>query len=128
MTDHPMKPRPTIYKGVQMRSRLEALFVASIEGLCTWEYEPMCFADEHGQYLPDFRLQWTHHTHTYVEIKPRWEDVHDAAAAMTPILATEPGAMLDIYIPTGDWPNIEFHLAAMRRAGSWRFRRPGETW
>jgi len=41
-----------------MRSRTEALYAASLHGIATWEYEPECFADEHGQYLPDFRVWW----------------------------------------------------------------------
>jgi hypothetical protein len=121
-----MKARPTIYKGVRMRSRLEALFAASIEGLCTWEYEPECFADEHGQYLPDFRCTWSRDNYTYDEIKPRWEDVEAAARSMEPIFATEPDAILNIYIPVGQWPNIDFHLAALRwgQRRPWDFRRP----
>lgn len=53
-----MKARQTTYKGVRMRSRTEALYAASLHGIATWEYEPECFADEHGQYLPDFRVWW----------------------------------------------------------------------
>ena len=55
MTKH--KPRPTVYKGIQMRSRLEAGFAAWLDGrFIKWHYEPCAFADERGQYLPDFEL------------------------------------------------------------------------
>jgi len=48
--------RPTLYKGVQMRSRLEADYAGHLDrrGLF-WEYEPVCFGGEDGQWLPDFR-------------------------------------------------------------------------
>lgn len=49
------KARPTVYKGIQMRSRLEAGFAAWLDecGLY-WEYEGSAYASEKGQYLPDF--------------------------------------------------------------------------
>ncbi len=51
------KPRPTVYKGIQMRSRLEAGFAAWLDDhKLIWEYEPCAFASEKGQYLPDFRV------------------------------------------------------------------------
>lgn len=62
------KARPTVYRGVQMRSRLEAAWAEQwdAEGV-EWKYEPRCFASERGQYLPDFLLPgpWV-----YVEVKP----------------------------------------------------------
>lgn len=71
------KARPTVYKGVKMRSRLEAGFAAWLdESRFTWEYEPCAFATEDGQYLPDFRLtdvtiSWSAEPATiYVEVKP----------------------------------------------------------
>lgn len=41
-----------------MRSRMEAGFAAYLDSLpgVMWAYEPECFANEHGQYLPDFRI------------------------------------------------------------------------
>lgn len=54
MTSH---ARPTIYNGIQMRSRLEAGYAAWLDKWkFDWAYEPSAFATEHGQYLPDFRL------------------------------------------------------------------------
>jgi hypothetical protein len=60
--------RPTLYKGIQMRSRLEANFAQhyldqSFPG--RWKYEPDCFASEAGQYLPDFSVG-----SVYIEVKP----------------------------------------------------------
>lgn len=70
------KARPTIYKGIQMRSRLEAGFAAWLDAstVFQWEYEPCAFASPAGQYLPDFRLDnVAHHGGTrraYIEVKP----------------------------------------------------------
>lgn len=47
--------RPTTYKGIQMRSRLEADYAASLDHQgYRWAYEPQCFASDAGQWLPDF--------------------------------------------------------------------------
>lgn len=77
--------RPTSYKGVTMRSRLEAGFAMWLDTMrWEWEYEPECFAYEGGQWLPDFHLigvpcvwpDWqdgelfTTSTDVYVEVKP----------------------------------------------------------
>ncbi len=78
MTD--FKPRPTIYNGVQMRSRLEAGFAMWLDELgVEWEYEPSCFACELGQYLPDFRVrvplgdgEGSPVCPVYIEVKPSW--------------------------------------------------------
>ena len=52
-----MQPRPTVYRGVQMRSRLEARYAAAMDYLgWEWIYEPGAFASQDGQYLPDFKV------------------------------------------------------------------------
>lgn len=52
-----LRARPTIYNGIQMRSRLEARVAAWLDSLgATWVYEPVAFASPEGQYLPDFEL------------------------------------------------------------------------
>lgn len=79
MTDATRFPgRPTLYKGIQMRSRLEADFARWLDGpgrqqfsFSSWEYEPQCFASEDGQYLPDFELTRTDRKRLYLEIKPQ---------------------------------------------------------
>jgi hypothetical protein len=66
-----LKARPTMYRGIQMRSRLEAKFAARLDHIgVTWEYEPMCFADESGQYLPDFMIDLAGEPNIYIEVKP----------------------------------------------------------
>jgi hypothetical protein len=70
--------RPTIYNGIQMRSRLEAGFAAWLDRVgIDWAYEPVAFGHpEHGQYLPDFELRDVPvsdrpgETLVYVEVKP----------------------------------------------------------
>lgn len=52
------KARPTVYNGIQMRSRLEATTAASLdEHQVEWRYEPRAYANGTGQYLPDFEIQ-----------------------------------------------------------------------
>jgi hypothetical protein len=49
------KGRETLYKGIRMRSRLEADFAADLDRQgYRWGYEPTCFAGPDGQWLPDF--------------------------------------------------------------------------
>lgn len=63
-----IKARPTVYNGIQMRSRLEADFASALDRDGeTWEYEPTCFAGPAGQWLPDFRIGAGR---TYTELKP----------------------------------------------------------
>jgi hypothetical protein len=116
MTQH--KARPTTYKGVKMRSRLEAGFAAWLDKHhFTWEYEPQAFASSDGQYLPDFRLanaytSWSPQPVTvYIEVKPKsfmyggtgmqiFEDA-DILGRQAAILAeSEPDAVLIMMQPT----------------------------
>lgn len=62
--------RTTLYRGIRMRSRLEADFAAWLdrEGN-SWEYEPVCFAGPAGQWLPDFRIPGNY-GNSYIEVKP----------------------------------------------------------
>lgn len=68
--------RPTVYKGIKMRSRLEAQWAAKFDedkasGIINdWDYEPECFADETGQYLPDFQVEREDGVVCYIEVKP----------------------------------------------------------
>lgn len=66
-----IKARPTQYKGILMRSRLEADFAGKLDAAgCTWEYEPTCFAGAGGQWLPDFHISEGWNAPCYVELKP----------------------------------------------------------
>lgn len=91
--------RPTTYKGIKMRSRLEAGYAAHLDhSRVAWEYEPECFGDELGQYLPDFRVKTPTDTF-YIEIKPNREQAERAGDRMRIIHSSEPGAHLVIRYP-----------------------------
>ena len=85
-----IKARPTLYKGIQMRSRLEADYAAHLDRTWqSWEYEPDCFAGPDGQWLPDFRVGGI----VLQEVKPaslirrrEGETDYDIACRMDPIL------------------------------------------
>lgn len=80
-----------------MRSRLEAKFAAQLDraGVDNWQYEPMCFADESGQYLPDFHIPMFGEPNIYIEVKPTRQLAHQwLNSQMSVIWSTEPRAHL----------------------------------
>lgn len=93
--------RPTTYRGIQMRSRLEALYAAAMDANgVTWEYEPRAFANERGQYLPDF-LVIDGPLRYYVEVRPTVERGLLAPERMAIIWDSEPDAELFVWIDEG---------------------------
>lgn len=106
----PLKARPTTYKGIEMRSRLEARYAGSLDQKMAehpelfdppeWQYEPHCFASESGQYLPDFGYFMRSSSgpvRTYVEVKPRiLDELHlkVITTRMAIVWDSEPGAVL----------------------------------
>lgn len=79
-----IKARPTVYKGIQMRSRLEADYAAHLDRNGEeWGYETECFASSDGQWLPDFRVSGAD---VLVEVKSahllELQDGEDGAAAI----------------------------------------------
>lgn len=49
--------RPTVYRGILMRSRLEARVAALLDHLSiAWSYEPRAYKTLSGEYLPDFEV------------------------------------------------------------------------
>ena len=66
--------RRTSYRGVLMRSRLEADYAAHLDRHgYEWEYEPIVFAGPAGQWLPDFRYRCRGESESptwYIEVKP----------------------------------------------------------
>ena len=123
MTD--FKARPTVYKGVRMRSRLEATFAQRCdENGETWEYEPNRFGNELGQYLPDFKVTapWVPNRPCYVEVKPfvtqdmriDWNHPRGWACLMERmaiIWSSEPNCDLMLWTPTGSRKSVH--------TGSW---------
>lgn len=94
--------RPTTYNGIEMRSRLEAWWAARLDRAgITWTYEPNAFADETGQYLPDFRWDETRGPErvkrVYLECKGRigsLEALNGFLGRMEVIWSSEPEATL----------------------------------
>lgn len=89
--------RPTVYRGIKMRSRLEADFARFLDSpeaeIFTWQYEPQCFAGLKGQYLPDFKVNDA----SYIEVKPAEiarADAEIAIRKMEVIWESEPAACL----------------------------------
>jgi hypothetical protein len=77
MAGNRFKARKTIYKGIEMRSRLEAGFAQWLDQeIMDWSHEPFAVASESGQYLPDFLVRnlyyvaWGRVVPTFVEVKP----------------------------------------------------------
>jgi hypothetical protein len=71
VTIHRATARRTMYRGIPMKSRLEARaaqFLDSVPGV-TWAYEPVAYADQTGQYLPDFEAVGLLDVPVLIEVK-----------------------------------------------------------
>lgn len=113
--DATRRGRPTKYKGTQMRSRTEAGYAAWLDRYgVQWRYEPGAFADEGGQYLPDFLLQNIYVLHrqaitpVYVEVKPPgwiFDPANQIKATRMARLvhASEPSAIFLVETPSALW-------------------------
>jgi hypothetical protein len=119
-----MKGRPTLYKGIQMRSRLEADYAGALDrDSASWEYEPTCFAADGVQWLPDFRITYASAPGLarYVEVKPATlltaaqgmaavvEQVDAILRRMSVAWDSEPNAILTLVLHTygRHWPDFE---------------------
>lgn len=138
----PYYGRPTTYKGIRMRSRLEAATAAAFDRHnVPWEYEPEAFQAEDGtQYLPDFAIvieiidtltvgkdEWelrrSPSVPIYVEVKPTLAKVWDAieARVFTPLF--EAGRHVacivpttgDVMVPVRPRGGISYHVQQCRR-------------
>lgn len=112
------KARPTTYRGIQMRSRLEARVAAWFDSRPDewgeWEYEPRAFGGQRGQYLPDFAWP-TMRPPSYIEVKPTTELGMPVLGRMEIILESEPAATLMVMVPgAGVWLSHE-----RRRSWKW---------
>lgn len=102
-----MKARSTKYKGIQMRSRLEAGYAELLDTSTpkiAWTYEAGCFASDEGQYLPDFRLGGDPVPSLYIEVKPSIADEFEALKVMHIIRESEPAALLAVWKHDNSWP------------------------
>ena len=123
-----IKARPTVYKGIQMRSRLEADYASALDRDGeTWKYEPTCFAGPDGQWLPDFRIG---HDGIYTEVKPAhlivwdtdsildvYERVDKILRQMTVAWLSEPKAPLQLVFWTYGVDQIQAPLSILGTPG-----------
>jgi hypothetical protein len=93
--------RPTTYKGIAMRSRLEARYAAGLDRQgVRWAYEPRAYANGQGQYLPDFELlNPPGGVPVFIEVRPTLERAYQALAQMQIVLDSVPDAFLMVDIP-----------------------------
>ena len=125
--------RPTMYRGIRMRSRLEADYAAFLDRACPiltakWEYEPICFAGRQGQYLPDFRITLSTGQARYDEVKPASladdpDAVFAAGARMAVIWETDPKAWIFLQF----WRygvGLTAGLSCLGVDADWRWWRP----
>ena len=87
--------RPTVYRGIRMRSRTEARVAEVLDAAGTpWAYEGDCYAGRGGQYLPDFVVGEPGDTPLVIEVKPVYEWGAEALDKMTVVWETDPTAAL----------------------------------
>ena len=69
-----IEAKPTAYRGIQFRSRLEARWAVYLDFnplIDYWEYEPRSFTlDDGSAYTPDFVIQMGTGLQCWVEVKP----------------------------------------------------------
>lgn len=89
-----IKSRPSMYKGIEFRSRLEVRYAWHLDAIGErWRYEPRVYGPKGKGYLPDFEIL-EHAQPTFIEVKPTTEEVADAAIKMRVIWETHPDALL----------------------------------
>lgn len=93
--------RPTTYRGIKMRSRLEARFAQELdEGHFDWVYEPRAFAGLAGQYLPDFMVHADMYGGAaYFEVKPTIDHAVGVLGRVQIIRESIPDALLIVIVP-----------------------------
>lgn len=104
---------PTIYKGHEFRSRLEARWAIFFDCMgWKWEYEPEAVETRHGGYLVDF---WLPDHKVYAEVKPgeftsvefdKACDLVDKSRRSLLLLSGEPQPLLSYYLVTGDFERV----------------------
>ena len=89
-----IESKETVYRGVTMRSRLEADFARHLDSLgLDWVYEPAIYGPKGSGYLPDFRVDREDGPH-FFEVKPTLYEVPMAKRRMLVILRSHPNATL----------------------------------
>jgi hypothetical protein len=110
------KPIPTVWNGVQFRSRLEARWAMAMDNYgIEWFYEPEGFELAHGlKYVPDF---WLPQVNMWAEVKPvelneteerKARGLVDATGYPCILLVGLPGDFgYRTLQPDSEWPEIE---------------------
>jgi hypothetical protein len=107
-------PRSVVYRGVRMRSRLEADFAYHLDRLETpWAYEPLLFETDGRAYLPDFQIVRDGRP-CFIEVKPTLDKVPRAKQRMEFIWRAIPDAVLLVVCAEGST------FFAATRDESWR--------
>jgi hypothetical protein len=95
------KAQPLVYHGIKFRSTLEVRFAWHLDLIGEkWIYEPRIYGPRGRGYLPDFQILDTLRP-TFVEVKPRLQDVKAAKRKMTVIWDTHPDALLMVVCKEG---------------------------
>lgn len=95
-------PKAIEYRGIQMRSKLEAEFAWWLDDQqFRWQYEPRIFGPIGKGYLPDFLVHEL--GHAYIEVKPTLKKADAAKERMKVIWTEEPDAVLVIVSGDGWW-------------------------
>jgi hypothetical protein len=95
------KARPTTYKDIEFRSRLEVRFAWHLDGLGEkWAYEPRVYGPKGRGYLPDFQILGAVHP-TFIEVKPTIAQAEAAKAKVSVIWETHPDALILIAAAEG---------------------------
>jgi len=127
--------RPTVYAGIQMRSRLEADYAGWLDGQgITWEYEATCYAGPAGQWLPDFSYRLDDGELILTEVKPEsfllttQLEIDATLSRMEVALDTEPDAVLRLH--GWEYGNASATVMIMRepRDRIWHYHTPGAWW
>lgn len=134
------KARPTTYKGIEMRSRLEAGCATWLDEVgLGWEYEPQCFASDRGQYLPDFFLPVVEliavgTVPLYLECKPLEPDWDEMAANLAIIRASVDRSFLVVMWPgrtalltDPDMPHADAHWIILDHLGAVALALPSDA-
>lgn len=130
-----IKARPTLYKGIRMRSRLEADYAGRLdEWGYNWAYEPECFAGDSRQWVPDFH-EWTFREDgglardAWVEIKPaslldreqgvdHYARIDEILTRMTVAWLSKPDAFLELVFWTYREPRAVMRICG-ENGGPW---------
>lgn len=105
--DKPISSKPTVYRGITFRSRLEArwaIFLENSASVLKWTYEPATYhlLPQNWDYTPDFRV-WHKSGNTFdLEVKPN-EVTLDYAKVLVAFRRVMP---YDLYVLTGNWYDV----------------------